>query len=99
MGNWEAVLNNDMIGNPKAGETGEINTRILRVFSEGLPYKDLDKKQWQSEIWVLKMIVNPGQLARYIKEITEQYVKGLEIKLIYRNDRFFAWRRSYQLCE
>lgn len=24
----EAVLNNDMIGNPKAGETGEINTRI-----------------------------------------------------------------------
>jgi Zn-dependent M28 family amino/carboxypeptidase len=28
------------------------------------------------------------QLARYIKEIGERYVDNLEVKLIYRNDRF-----------
>lgn len=84
----EAVLNNDMIGNPKAGETGEINTRILRVFSEGLPYKDLDKKAMTIRNLGFENDSESRQLARYIKEITEQYVKGLEIKLIYRNDRF-----------
>lgn len=84
----EAVLNNDMIGNPKAGETGEVNTRILRVFSEGLPYKDLDKKAIAIRNLGFENDSESRQLARYIKEITEQYVKGLEIKLIYRNDRF-----------
>lgn len=87
-GQLEAVLNNDMIGNPKAGETGEINTRILRVFSEGLPYKDLDKKAMTIRNLGFENDSESRQLARYIKEITEQYVKGLEIKLIYRNDRF-----------
>jgi hypothetical protein len=88
--NWqlEAVLNNDMIGNPKAGETGEVNTRVLRVFSEGLPYKDLDKKAMTIRNLGFENDSESRQLARYIKEITEQYVKGLEIKLIYRNDRF-----------
>lgn len=84
----EAVLNNDMIGNPKAGETGEVNTRILRVFSEGLPYKDLDKKAMAIRNLGFENDSESRQLARYIKEITEQYIKGLEIKLIYRNDRF-----------
>ncbi|MDR6371096.1 hypothetical protein J2795_001858 [Chryseobacterium bernardetii] len=88
--NWqlEAVLNNDMIGNPKAGETGEVNNRVLRVFSEGLPYKDLDKKAMTIRNLGFENDSESRQLARYIKEITEQYVKGLEIKLIYRNDRF-----------
>lgn len=84
----EAVLNNDMIGNPKAGETGEVNTRTLRVFSEGLPYKDLDKKAMTIRNLGFENDSESRQLARYVKEITEQYIKGLEIKLIYRNDRF-----------
>lgn len=87
-GQLEAVLNNDMIGNPKAGETGELNTRILRVFSEGLPYKDLDQKAMTIRNLGFENDGESRQLARYIKEIAEQYVKGLEIKLIYRNDRF-----------
>ena len=31
---------------------------------------------------------NARQLARYVKEIGEQYVKNIDIKMIYRNDRF-----------
>lgn len=88
--NWqiEAVLNNDMIGNSKAGETGEINNRTLRVFSEGLPYVELDKKAMSLRNLGLENDGESRQLARYIKETAEQYVKGLEVKLIYRNDRF-----------
>lgn len=84
----EAVLNNDMIGNPKAGETGEINNRTLRVFSEGLPYAGLDKKAMNIRNIGLENDGESRQLARYIKEVAEKYVKGLEVKLIYRNDRF-----------
>jgi len=84
----EAVLNNDMIGNPKSGETGETNSRTLRVFSEGLPYAELDKKAMGIRNLGLENDSESRQLARYIKEIAEEYVKGLEVKLIYRNDRF-----------
>lgn len=84
----EAVLNNDMIGNAKAGETGEINDHTLRVFSEGLPYADLDKKALGLRNLGLENDGESRQLARYIKEVAEKYVKKLEVKLIYRNDRF-----------
>ncbi|MDC8103665.1 M20/M25/M40 family metallo-hydrolase [Chryseobacterium sp. B21-037] len=84
----EAVLNNDMIGNAKAGETGEINDYTLRVFSEGLPYADLDKKALGLRNLGLENDGESRQLARYIKEVAEKYVKKLEVKLIYRNDRF-----------
>ncbi|WP_261512009.1 M28 family metallopeptidase [Chryseobacterium paludis] len=84
----EAVLNNDMIGNAKAGETNEINNNTLRVFSEGLPYLDLDKKAMGIRNLGLENDGESRQLARYIKETAEKYVKKLEVKLIYRNDRF-----------
>lgn len=84
----EAVLNNDMIGNVKAGETGETNDRTLRVFSEGLPYPDIDKKAMAIRNIGLENDGDSRQLARYIKEIAEKYVKKLDVKLIYRNDRF-----------
>lgn len=88
--NWqiEAVLNNDMIGNTKSGETNETNDRVLRVFSEGLPYAELDKKAMSIRNLGLENDGNSRQLARYIKEVGEKYVKNLEVKLIYRNDRF-----------
>ena len=88
--NWqiEGVLNNDMIGNTKAGETGEINDKVLRVFSEGLPQFELDKKAQAVRNLGLENDGDSRQLARYIKETGENYVKNIEVKLIYRNDRF-----------
>lgn len=71
----EAVLNNDMIGNPKAGETGEINTRTLRVFSEGLPYAELDKKAMTIRNLGLENDSESRQLARYIKRDCREICK------------------------
>lgn len=87
--NWqiEAVLNNDMIGNTKSGETNETNDRVLRVFSEGLPYTELDKKAMSIRNLGLENDGDSRQLARYIEEVAEKYVK-IDVKLIYRNDRF-----------
>lgn len=52
--NWqlEALLNNDMISNNLTSETNLVNAHQLRVFSEGLPQYELDKKPRKSEALV-----------------------------------------------
>ncbi|MDN3691815.1 M28 family metallopeptidase [Chryseobacterium tructae] len=84
----EALLNNDMISNNLSSDTHVINTHQLRVFSEGLPYYELDKKAADLRKFGLENDGESRQLARYIKEIGERYVDHLQVKLIYRNDRF-----------
>lgn len=87
--NWhiEGVLNNDMIGNAVASETNEYNAHQVRIFSEGLPYYELDKKASRIRSLGLENDGISRQLARRIKQ-AEVYVDHLEVKLNYRNDRF-----------
>ncbi|CAI9686090.1 M28 family metallopeptidase [Elizabethkingia anophelis] len=88
--NWqlEALLNNDMISNNLTSETNLINAHQLRVFSEGLPQYELDKNAQKIRSFGLENDGDARQLARYIKETGERYVDNLQVKLIYRNDRF-----------
>ncbi|WP_231465297.1 MULTISPECIES: M28 family metallopeptidase [unclassified Pedobacter] len=86
--NLEAMLNNDMIGSNNASETQIIDNTKLRVFSEGLPAFELDKNAKNIRQFGLENDGKSRQLARYVKEVGERYVDQLEIKLIYRNDRF-----------
>lgn len=84
----EAVLNNDMIGNNSFDARINPGKPKLRVFSEGLPAYDTDRYAGGIRSLGLENDGNSRQLARYIKEIGEQYVNDIDIKLIYRNDRF-----------
>lgn len=84
----EALLNNDMISNTLSSDTHLINAHQLRVFSEGLPQYELDKKAQDIRKFGLENDGESRQLARYIKEVGERYVDNLQVKLIYRNDRF-----------
>jgi len=88
--NWqlEALLNNDMISNNLTSETNLINAHQLRVFSESLSQYELDKKAQKIRSLGLENDGDARQLARYIKETAERYVDNLQVKLIYRNDRF-----------
>lgn len=88
--NWqiEGVLNNDMIANTLTSETNLTNANQLRVFSEGLPAFETKEKAAMIRSLGLENDSQSRQLARYIKEIGENYVPNLEVKLIYRNDRF-----------
>src|SRR5579859_1500811 len=88
--NWniEAVLNNDIMGSNNSSQTGIIDNTQVRVFSEGLPYYDLDK---QAKVIRQLGLENDGkarQLARYVKETGERYVENLRVVMVYRNDRF-----------
>ena len=86
--NIDAMLNNDMIGSNNSSETQIIDNTRLRVFSEGLPSYELDKNAKAIRQFGLENDGKSRQLARYVKEVGERYVDQLEVKLIYRNDRF-----------
>lgn len=88
--NWNvvAMLNDDMIGSIDSDGTLIKDNTKFRVFSEGIPHYKPEEK--------IKQIIGQGlendgdsrQLARYVKEVGERYVDNLEVKLMYRTDRF-----------
>lgn len=88
--NWniEAVLNNDIMGSNHSNETGLIDNTRVRVFSEGLPAYELDKKAAGIRNMGGENDGYARQLARYVKEVGERYVDNLEVVMVYRNDRF-----------
>jgi Zn-dependent M28 family amino/carboxypeptidase len=88
--NWnvEAMLNNDIVGSNNSSETNIIDNTKIRVFSEGLPFVDLEKKASTIRQYGLENDGACRQLARYAKEIGERYVANLEVVMVYRNDRF-----------
>jgi hypothetical protein len=88
--NWalEAVLNNDIVGSNNSSETNIIDNTRIRVFSEGLPFYELDKKAGRIRNLGGENDGRSRQLARYVKEIGERYVDQIQVVMIYRNDRF-----------
>jgi hypothetical protein len=88
--NWnlEALLNNDIMGSNNSNETNIIDNTRIRIFSEGLPAFEMDKKVGAIRQYGAENDGKARQLARYVKETGERYVDNLEIVMIYRNDRF-----------
>lgn len=90
--NWnvDAMLNNDIVGNSHGMENDLKDNVHLRVFSEGVPtFASGNERE------IARMVSLGGEndspsreLARYIKETAERYVDYLDVKLIYRRDRY-----------
>jgi hypothetical protein len=86
--NIEAVLNNDIMGSNNSSETDIVDNTRIRVFSEGLPFYELDKNAANIRQLGQENDGKARQLARYVKETGERYVDNLQVVLVYRNDRF-----------
>jgi len=88
--NWniQAVLNNDIMGGNNENETNKASNNQVRVFSEGLSVLDTGRAATTIRNLGLENDGKARQLARYVKEIGERYVKNLKIVMVYRNDRF-----------
>jgi hypothetical protein len=83
-----AVLNNDIMGSNNSSQTRIIDNTRVRVFSEGLPFYDIDKQARAIRQLGLENDGKSRQLARYVKETGERYVDNLEVVMVYRPDRF-----------
>lgn len=84
----EAVLNNDIVGNSNSSETLISNNTQMRVFSETIPLAEDERAGSIRRSTNADNDSKSRQLARYIKETGEKYVDHMEVKLIYRSDRF-----------
>ncbi len=83
-----AMINNDMIGNSLSSGTQLRDNTQVRVFSETIPYLETESEAKIRKATNRENDSPSRQLARYIKTVTNQYVEQLDIKLVYRNDRF-----------
>ena len=88
--NWniDGLLNNDIIGSNNSNETNIIDNTKVRIFSESFSQQDTGRVLQSIRSMGMENDGRSRQLARYIKEVSERYVDGLEVVLVYRNDRF-----------
>ena len=88
--NIDAVLNNDIVGNTHGLDNDLKDNTDVRVFSEGLPTVAAGQaKDIAGLISLGGENDSPSrELARYTKETAERYVDHLNVKLIYRRDRY-----------
>jgi len=86
---WDivGVLNNDMIGNIH-GIDGVIDNSTFRVFSEPAPPNQNEQQLIWNRFYGGEVDGPSRQLARYVENMTAQYMSNLTAKMIYRLDRF-----------
>lgn len=88
--NWNVagMFTNDIIGSSRS-ETGAIDNKTVRLFAEGLPAVKENSEQNRNLIATGGESDSPSrQLARYVKEVGERYVKGMKVNIIHRRDRY-----------
>jgi hypothetical protein len=86
--NLIALLNNDIVGNSVASETGEKNNKTVRVFSEMIPAFETAEQTSARNALRAENDSPSRQLARYIHHLAVPYVKGFTVTLNARPDRF-----------
>ncbi|TCC93423.1 M20/M25/M40 family metallo-hydrolase [Pedobacter frigiditerrae] len=82
------LMNNDIVGNSYGMETDIKDNKSVRVFSEGVSPLETPAQVAARQSAGTDNDGKARQAARYIKEVAERYVDQLEVKLIYRRDRF-----------
>ena len=86
--NLTGMITNDIVGNTYGIETDLKDNRSIRIFSEGVSQAE---NPAQGTLRTSIGSENDGfarQFARYCKEVGERYVDQLDVKLIFRRDRY-----------
>ena len=87
--NWrvEADLNNDIVGNSH-GLSGTIDNTHVRVFSEGARTNETAEQARQRQGSGGELDSPSRNLARLLQTLADRYLADLQVKMMYRPDRF-----------
>src|SRR6266542_4790892 len=85
--NVDAMFTNDIIGSTLGGN-GVRDRRTVRVFSEGVPSNETSQEATTRRSVGGENDSTSRQLARFIKENTQRFVPAMNVKLVYRRDRY-----------
>ena len=83
----EAQLNNDIIGNIH-GQGGEVDAAHVRVFSEGTKATETPEQASRRRYNGGEVDSPSRNLARFIDGLAPQYLHGLQVRMVYRTDRY-----------
>lgn len=83
----EAMFTNDIVGNSLGGN-GVRDRNTVRVFSEGVPTDETPEEANVRRGVGGENDSTSRQLARFIKETAERYVRNMRVILVYRRDRY-----------
>lgn len=86
--NVAGMITNDIVGNTYGIETGIKDNNSVRVFSEGVSVVETPEEAARRTSTGSENDGQARQFARYLKELGERYVDQLDVKLIYRRDRY-----------
>jgi len=85
--NIEAMFTNDIVGGVTSFKSSAFRKRV-RVFSEGVPSNETEQEAASRRSVGGENDSSSRQLARYIKEQSDRYLKDFGAWLIYRRDRY-----------
>lgn len=83
----EGMFTNDIIGSSLGGN-GVRDAHTVRVFSEGVPSNEKPEEANVRRGVGGENDSTSRQLARFIKETAERYVRGMRVTMVYRRDRY-----------
>lgn len=83
----EGMFTNDIIGGVTTKKNSPNRNRV-RVFSEGVPSNETEQQAGTRRSVGGENDSGSRQLARYIKEQSDNYLKNFKVWMIYRRDRF-----------
>lgn len=87
--NIAGMFTNDIIGNHAAGDGALTDPDKVRLFAEGIPpERKMDPHMLRFIQTGAENDLPTRQLARTIEEAAESYVPGMDIRIIYRLDRY-----------
>jgi hypothetical protein len=84
--NVEAMLNNDIIGNP-LGANGIHDAERVRLFSEGVPSVESGPAARQRALAASENDSASRQLARAVADAQRRYLPAFSVRLVFRRDR------------
>ncbi len=94
-----AMFTNDIVGNSHARD-GHVERNRVRIYAEGIPAK----KENSDDVYTLLRTGGendsaPRQLARFVKEMGERYVKGMTVDVHWRRDRYLRGGDHFPFLE
>src|SRR5215204_1336714 len=85
--NIEAMFTNDIIGGVTSQKNSPNRSRV-RVFSEGVPSSETEQQAGTRRSVGGENDSSSRQLARFVKEQSDRYLRNFKVWMIYRRDRY-----------
>jgi hypothetical protein len=83
----QGMFTNDIVGSSTADD-GERDPRSLRLFAEGVPSDETEEEAAVRESVGGENDSPARQLARFVTEVADRRTTGMDVRVIYRRDRY-----------